>query len=102
MGDLMSELEELWATLKDMSDALAQAHAANRANSYILMEVVRDLARSQPDPHKYLADILERISARADYGEIVREAHPVIVEFRDAISQFFANAGHDLSTPEKR
>ena len=50
------------------------------------MEIVRDIARSQTDPQKYIAGMFERISARADLWPIEREAHPVTVEFRDAIA----------------
>ena len=90
------EFEALWKTLKDVSEAVGQAQAFNRMSSYILMEIVRDLARTQPDPHKYLAGMFERISARADQGPIEKEAHPVNAEFRDAISRFFATAGKGI------
>jgi hypothetical protein len=75
---------------------VGQAQAFNRANNSILMEVVRDLARTTPDPHKYIADMFERVSARADQGAIEKEAHPVTAEFRDAISRFFLTAGKNL------
>jgi hypothetical protein len=101
LGPVMSvdryEIDTLWATLKEMGDVVGQAQAFNRANSYVLMEIVRDLARTQPDPHKYLAGMFERISARADQGAIEKEAHPVNAEFRDAVSSFFANAGKALN-----
>lgn len=90
------ELEALWKTLKDVGEVVGQAQAMNRMNSHILMEAVTDLAKNSPDPHKYLADMFERISARADQGPIEKEAHPVSVEFRDAISRFFALAGKRL------
>jgi hypothetical protein len=79
--------------MKKMIEALGQAQAFNMAHSYILMEIVRDLARSTPDAQKYLASMFERVSARADQGPIEDEAHPVNAEFRDAISRFFARAG---------
>jgi hypothetical protein len=63
------------------------------------MEVVRDLARITPDPRKYVADMFERVSARADLRPIEREAHPVTAEFRDAISRFFVTAGTNLKKP---
>jgi hypothetical protein len=64
-----------------------------------VLEVVSDLARTQPDPHKYLARMFELISARADQGPIEKEAHPVNAEFRDAISRFFSLAGKALNKP---
>ncbi len=87
------EMEALWQTLKDVGEVVGQCQARNRMSSYILMEIVRDLARTQQSPRKYLADMFERISARADQGEIEKEAHPVNAEFRAAVSQFFATAG---------
>jgi hypothetical protein len=94
------EIDTLWKTLKDVGDIVGQAQALNRSNSYILMELVRDIARVQPNPQKYLADMFERISARADKGPIEKEAHPVNAEFRDAISQFFSLAGKNLRVPD--
>ena len=90
------EAEALWQTLKELSEVIGQAQAFNRANSAILMELVRDLARIAPDPHKYIADVFERVSARADQHPIEGEAHPVTAEFRDAVSRFFATAGTNL------
>jgi hypothetical protein len=83
-------------TFQMIVESLGQAQAINHANSYILMEVVRNLARASTDPHRYLANMFERVSARADQGPIEREAHPINVEFRDAISCFFANAEKGL------
>lgn len=83
-------------TFQMIVESLGQAQAINHANSYILMEVVRDLARASPDSHRYLANMFERVSARADQGPVEKEAHPVNVEFRDVISRFFANAGKGL------
>jgi hypothetical protein len=88
--------EDLGKVLKEFSEALGQLQAFDMANSYILMEIARDLARASPDPHKYLADMFERISARADQGPIDGESHPVNVAFRDAIAQFFLKAEHQL------
>jgi hypothetical protein len=83
--------------LKQLIAVIGQCQAFNRMNSYILMELVRDIARSQPNPQKYLANMFEKISARADQWPIEKEAHPVNAEFRDAISNFFARAGKGLT-----
>ena len=82
--------------LRQLLDLIGQAQAINKANSYILMEIVRDIARSKPDSHKYLAEMFERISARADQSPVEREAHPVQAEFRLAISTFFSLAQKGL------
>jgi hypothetical protein len=94
---MTAEEEAIWKTMEDLGAALAQAQAFNRAHNHILMEIVRDIARSQPDPHKYVSDMFERISARADRRPIEREAHPVTAEFRDAIARFFSTAGKNLT-----
>jgi hypothetical protein len=91
------EAEAIWKTLEELGAVLAQAQAFNRAHNSILMEIVRDIARSQPDPHKYISDMFERISARADLRPIEREAHPVTVEFRDTIASFFSIADKNLT-----
>jgi hypothetical protein len=76
------------SAFKKLVDVVGQAQALNQANQYILLE--RDIARSKPDGNKYLADMFERISARADKFPIAGEAHPVIAEFRLTISTFFS------------
>jgi hypothetical protein len=60
------------------------------------MEIVRDVARSKPDSRRYLAEMFERVSARADKGSLEDEAHSVQAEFRLAISAFFSLAGKGL------
>ena len=91
------EIAAIWKTREELSAALSQAQAFNRAHNSILMEIVRDIARSQTDPQKYIAGMFERISARADLWPIEREAHPVTVEFRDAIASFFSTADKNLT-----
>ncbi len=94
---MTAEEEAIWKTMEDLAAALSQAQAFNRAHSSILMEIVRDIARSQSDPHKYISDMFERISARADLRPIEREAHPVTAEFRETIASFFSTAGKNLT-----
>ncbi|MGH6848273.1 MAG: hypothetical protein ACREC0_12800 [Methylocella sp.] len=84
--------EDETSAFKTLVAAVGQAQAFNFANQYILLELVRDLANSKPDGHKYLADMFERISARADRFPIEEEVHPVNAEFRLAISTFFSQA----------
>jgi hypothetical protein len=90
-NEAMAEISN--EALKRLVAAVGQAQGFNQANSFILMEVVCDLARLQPDPEKYLAAMFERVSARGDQGPIEKEAHPAIVEFRYATETFFALAG---------
>jgi hypothetical protein len=88
--------EDFGAALREVAETLGQEQAFSLANSYILMEIVRALALASPDPHKYLADMFERVSFRADQGPIDGESHPVTAQFREAIAQFFSKAGHQL------
>jgi UTP-glucose-1-phosphate uridylyltransferase len=91
------ELKLIWKTMKGLGDALGQAQAYVQANDFILMEIVRDIAKSQPDPQKYLAAIFERISARADQRPIEDEAHEVTAQFRELVARFFSQAGKNLN-----
>lgn len=87
------EFNALMALLRRMGESLGQQQAHSMRNSYILQEVVRDLAKTQPDPLRYVAGMFERVSARADQGDPKDEAHPVTAEFREATAQFFEQAG---------
>lgn len=89
--------EDVFKTLKKLADALGQAQAQNLAHSYILLEIVRDLAQIQPDPQKYLASVFERVSGRADQDPIEKEGHPVKAEFRWTVETFFRQAGQAIS-----
>lgn len=84
--------------LRALIDAVGQGQGITQALEFILMEIVRDIARSQPDPQKYLANVFERVSARADQRPIEHEAHPVYAEFRETVSMFFSQAGKGLRT----
>lgn len=86
------EAEAIWRTLKGIGEVVGQAQAFHRMSSYILVEVVSDLAKMTPDPRKYLSDMFERVSARADQGTTEKETHPATAEFHDAIARFFSLA----------
>ncbi len=81
---------------EQLVEIVGQTQAINRANNYILLEIIRDIARSKPDGRKYLTDMFETISARADKFPIDNEAHPVNAEFRSTISAFFSLAEKGL------
>jgi hypothetical protein len=88
--------EEIGDALKRLSAAFGQAQAFNLALSYILAEIMCDLARSRPDPQRYIADMFERVSARADQMPIESEVDLVTSEFRYNISRFFSQVGQRL------
>lgn len=80
---------EIIDALRKVAGALAETQAANLANSYILFELVRDLADLGEDRQKYFSALFERVSARADRTPVEQEANPVVVSFRAAIARFF-------------
>lgn len=82
--------------LQEYGDLIGMGQAKDRACLYILMDVVRQLARNSPKPQAYLASMFERISARADQSPVESEGHPVTAEFRETIATFFSVAGHNL------
>jgi hypothetical protein len=81
--------KKLLDDLREMADLIGQAQAINQAQSYILLEIVRDIARSQPDPHKYISNMFEKVSALAD--KVVPNS-----EFRWQIETFFQLAGKEF------
>ncbi len=85
--------DDLPQSFEDFIAAVGQTQGQCLAHSYILLEIVRELARQKSDPHKFLADMFERISARADQGPIDQQGHPVQHEFRWTIETFFKHAG---------
>lgn len=78
------------------ADLIRYLSGSNRALRFILLEVVRDLARSTTDPKAYLDGLFERTSAKADHASLADEAHPETVEFRLALADFFAVATKSL------
>ena len=67
---------------------LGKLKHCNRMSSYILMEIVRDIARAQPDPPQIFSKHVSNALAHAPIkGPIEKEAHPVNAEFRNAIAQ---------------
>ncbi len=80
---------EVIDALKKVAGALAETQAANLANSYILFELVRDLADLGDDRHKYFSSLFERVSARADRTPVEQESNPLVVAFRAEIARFF-------------
>ncbi|MGQ2909342.1 MAG: hypothetical protein ACT6QU_15485 [Aliihoeflea sp.] len=90
----MRDDDDFLATFKSMGEAVAGAQGANLAQNYILHEILCDLARRSPDPEKYLSSMFERVSARADQGDVENEGHPVTVEFRWTVENLFKHAGN--------
>ena len=83
----MDDPEAEW--VRSITEAIRSAQARNLAFSYILTEIIVDLARTSGDPDRYLAAMFERISARMDQDPIEKDAHPVKGEMREVISHLF-------------
>jgi hypothetical protein len=82
--------KELSLALETIAASLRDARAAALANSYVLAEIVRDLADSARNRHDYLADMFARISARAERSPIEGPPNGLRALFREELSIFFA------------
>ena len=83
--------EELAATLETLADSLRHAEAVVRTNSFLLGEIVDDLANRARNRHDYLASMFERISTRVDKLPIEKNAPAVSDLIREELSKFFAS-----------
>lgn len=70
------------------------------ASQFILMEIVREMARQSKDPPAFLAAMFERISARMDQGPLEREKKAAVAAMRESLATFFAKAGYRIGAPE--
>jgi len=84
--------DERGTSIEQLADAVRRTQAATLANSFVLREILRDLAGSGRNRHAYLADMFERIGARADRLPIATDADSAIVGdmFREELAKFFA------------
>jgi hypothetical protein len=90
--------EALRKEFKKLVEVAGHAQARSTANNFILLEVVCELSKVQPEPQKYLSDMFDRIIFRWESGETPdKEAHPVNVEGRWTIETFFSVARQRLT-----
>lgn len=94
--------DERAAEMESLAAGLRQAQAQNLANSFVLREIVRELAAGAGNRHGFLADMFERISARADRLPIEGQADAAIVSglFRQEVAKFFAEVASNARAPE--
>ena len=78
----------------DFDDRADQAPAATMFGEYMLMELVLELARSSRDPHGRLAELFDRITARARSGGI--GGQPDLAQFRKHAESFFMLAAKNV------
>jgi hypothetical protein len=82
--------KELAAILKEIGESIGRAQALNLANSYLLAEVVRQLADVAVNRHDYLVGMFERVSARAEKPPFDKHSHQINGLLRVELSKFFA------------
>jgi hypothetical protein len=82
--------EETDSNFRKMQRTLIRIQAKQLSQEYLLFELMRDVSSAMQDRRAYLSELFERISARADQSSLENELHPLIVAFREEISEFFA------------
>ena len=80
---------------QDFMPMFAQMQSRVMANQFILMEIVRDLARTQPDPQRYVASLYERVIGRAEQKPIEKQGK-FDANFREAVDAVILKAGNSL------
>jgi len=80
----------------DSCPAVDEAQASGLFSEYMLMELVLEVARSSHDPQGRLADLFDRIAARARRGGIAAEHNSVMMQFRKRAENFFVLAGKNV------
>ena len=65
------------------------------ANQYILVEIVREIARTQPDPQRYIAGLYERVIGRAEQKPVDKQSK-FDANFREAVEAVLLKAGNSL------
>jgi len=78
----------------DASNEVEQPSAAGMFSEYMLMELVLEVARSSHDPHGRLAEMFDRITARARAGGVDRQS--VMTQFRRHAESFFMLAAKNV------
>ncbi|HEY0085140.1 MAG TPA: hypothetical protein VGB65_04440 [Allosphingosinicella sp.] len=79
-------------TFPQLIEALAHTQGSALALNYILMEVVRYLARQSGDPEKLLSGLYEGVYARLDNAPADKPHKQAELDMIDTVDRFFANA----------
>jgi hypothetical protein len=94
------EDKELSSILKEIGESMRRAQALNLANSYLLAEIVRQLADAAANRHDHLAGMFERIGARAEQSPSERQSHQTNGLLRVELSKFFAQGANTPKATE--
>lgn len=73
-------------------EALCHTQGSALALNFILMEVVRHLARESGDSEKFLSVLYDRVYARLDNAPTDEPEKQAELDMRDTIDRFFSNA----------
>jgi hypothetical protein len=92
--------EELTGLLKEIADSMRRAQALSLANSFVLAEIVRQLADAATNRHDYLVGMFERLSARAERARFDEHARPANGLLRVELSKFFAEVAGSPKAPK--
>lgn len=77
--------------------AIGDCQARAIAHDYILFEIAKDVAATNSEPQRYLADVYERVMSRWERsGPLESESHPVSAEVRWTFENFFGLASKGL------
>jgi len=78
--------------MESFIEAFVHTQGSTLALNFILMEVVRQLARESGDPQTYLSRLYDGIYSRLDSAPADQPEKQAELDMRDTIDRFFANA----------
>lgn len=78
-----------------LPEIIADLQASSIVYHWITSELLRDLARTQPDPRKYLSSVFERVMSRQDQRPPDKWGQ-ADANIKDKVERLFRQAGRDL------
>jgi hypothetical protein len=78
-------LEEL--IFRDIMPRIAHLQYAMAADQFLLVELLQDLARTNPNPAQYLDGLHERVLARWERSTLMPEQSKMDAMFREALNK---------------
>ncbi|NBC31360.1 MAG: hypothetical protein GVY13_01665 [Alphaproteobacteria bacterium] len=92
-GSEPQTLEEFF--MNEFMPSFAQMQSRVMANQFILVELISDVAKAQPDSKKYLDSLYERVIARQEQRPL-KEQGKSDENFREAVTNMFSKAARRL------
>ena len=78
-------------SFEEFIESFALTQAATLALYFVMTEVLHDVARMQPDPKRYLADVFERVMARREQRPI-EQWHKGDANVQETLEKLFKHA----------